>query len=70
VSFRIATLNLARNDKRWEERRELIAQQLAHLKPDIVSLNEIWLPSQSGPYGLYIIARSRWQADSSGLEAV
>ena len=41
MSFRVATLNLERNEKRWEERRELILQQLAALRPDIFSLNEI-----------------------------
>lgn len=48
MSFRIATLNLARNEKRWEERRELIVQQLAELRPDVFSLNEIWLPVETG----------------------
>jgi hypothetical protein len=27
MSFRVATLNLARHEKRWESRRELIVQQ-------------------------------------------
>jgi endonuclease/exonuclease/phosphatase family metal-dependent hydrolase len=48
MSFRAATLNLARNEKRWEERRELIVQQLADLRPHIFALNEIWLPIQTG----------------------
>ncbi len=59
MSFRIATLNLARNEKRWQERPELIAQQLAQVKPDILSLNEIWLPDQTGRW-----LRKRAQADS------
>lgn len=48
MSFRIATLNLERNEKRWIERRELIIQQLAMIEPDIFCLNEIWLPTQTG----------------------
>jgi endonuclease/exonuclease/phosphatase family metal-dependent hydrolase len=48
MSFRIATLNLARNEKRWEQRRELIIQQLVEVKPHVFSLNEIWLPLQTG----------------------
>lgn len=48
MSFRIATLNLERNEKRWIERRELIIQQLAMIELDIFCLNEIWLPTQTG----------------------
>jgi endonuclease/exonuclease/phosphatase family metal-dependent hydrolase len=48
MSFRIATLNLGRNEKRWEQRRDLIVQQLAAVKPDVFALNEIWLPLQTG----------------------
>ena len=47
MSFRVATLNLERNEKRWEERRELILQELGDLKPDLFALNEIWLPPQT-----------------------
>jgi len=45
--LRIATLNLEQNHKRWEARRELIAQQFADLNPDIWALNEIHIPTQS-----------------------
>jgi endonuclease/exonuclease/phosphatase family metal-dependent hydrolase len=48
MNFRIATLNLEQNHKRWELRRELIAAQLGELKPDILALNEICLPAQAG----------------------
>jgi endonuclease/exonuclease/phosphatase family metal-dependent hydrolase len=48
VSFRVATVNLERNEKRWSERRELFVDQLATLRPDIFALNEIWLPSKTG----------------------
>ena len=45
---RIATLNLEQDHKCWETRRELIAAQLEELNPDILALNEIHLPSQTG----------------------
>jgi endonuclease/exonuclease/phosphatase family metal-dependent hydrolase len=46
--LRIATLNTFQNQKCWELRRELIAQQLAALKPDILALNEIYPPLETG----------------------
>ncbi|MEX0805632.1 MAG: endonuclease/exonuclease/phosphatase family protein [Candidatus Binatia bacterium] len=46
--LRIATLNLEQNHKCWELRRELIAQQLEDLRPDLFALNEICLPAQTG----------------------
>lgn len=48
MSFRVATLNLARNEKRWEERRELIVRQFGELKPDIIALNEISIGLETG----------------------
>jgi endonuclease/exonuclease/phosphatase family metal-dependent hydrolase len=48
--FRIATLNLEQNHKRWPERRELIVQQLGELKPDMLALNEICVPEQTGQW--------------------
>jgi endonuclease/exonuclease/phosphatase family metal-dependent hydrolase len=61
MTLRIATLNLEQNHKCWEQRRELIAAQLSELNPDIVALNEIHSPSQTG----------RWlqQAASSRMAA-
>jgi endonuclease/exonuclease/phosphatase family metal-dependent hydrolase len=48
MALRIATLNLEQNHKRWELRRKLIAAQLAELKPNILALNEICFPAQTG----------------------
>jgi len=48
VSFRVATLNLAQTEKRWEERRELIVNQLGDLRPDIFTLNEIAIVPGTG----------------------
>ncbi|MGH7926502.1 MAG: endonuclease/exonuclease/phosphatase family protein, partial [Candidatus Binatia bacterium] len=46
--IRIATLNLEQNHKCWQLRRELIAAQLAELNPDMLALNEIHIPTQTG----------------------
>jgi len=46
--LRIATFNLEQDHKCWEARRELIAAQLIKLNPDILALNEIHIPSQTG----------------------
>jgi endonuclease/exonuclease/phosphatase family metal-dependent hydrolase len=46
--LRIATLNLEQNHKRWDARRELIVQQWGELKPDLLALNEIYIPEQTG----------------------
>jgi endonuclease/exonuclease/phosphatase family metal-dependent hydrolase len=48
MSLRVATLNLEQDHKCWEQRRNLIAAQLADLKPDILALNEVSFPSQTG----------------------
>jgi endonuclease/exonuclease/phosphatase family metal-dependent hydrolase len=46
--FRIATFNLEQDHKRWDARRELIAAQMIDLNPDLLALNEIHLPTQTG----------------------
>ena len=46
--FRVATLNLEQDQRRWETRRNLVAAQFAKLRPDIWALNEIHIPSQTG----------------------
>lgn len=46
--IRIASLNLEQDHKRWEARRELVVTQLGELNPDILALNELHIPSQSG----------------------
>lgn len=62
MSFRVATLNLARDEKRWEERRELIVQQLGELRPDIVALNEISTNLETGRW-LQKVVRERFGID-------
>ena len=46
--LRIATLNLEQNHKCWQTRREFIVEQLGDLKPDMLALNEIHIPEQTG----------------------
>jgi endonuclease/exonuclease/phosphatase family metal-dependent hydrolase len=58
MTFRIATLNLEQDHKRWPERRELIIEQLGQLQPDIVALNEVCIPHQTGRW-LQLNARER-----------
>ena len=47
MRFRIATLNLEQDHKRWEARRPFIVAELARLKPDVMAFNEICVPRQS-----------------------
>jgi hypothetical protein len=46
--FRVATLNLEQNHKRWDLRRELVIDQLVALQPDVMACNESCLPLQTG----------------------
>jgi endonuclease/exonuclease/phosphatase family metal-dependent hydrolase len=47
MHFRVATLNMEQDHKRWEARRSLIIGQLGALKPDILALNEVCIPRQT-----------------------
>ncbi len=48
MSFRAALLNLEQDHRRWGQRRNLVAKQLADLAPDIFAMNEICMPKQTG----------------------
>lgn len=48
MTWRIATLNLEQDHKRWEARRELIMQHAGVLRPDVWALNEICIAQQTG----------------------
>lgn len=48
MGFRIAMLNMERDEKRWEKRRELIIDQLGELKPDLFAVNEVSIHLQTG----------------------
>jgi endonuclease/exonuclease/phosphatase family metal-dependent hydrolase len=45
--IRLVTFNMEQDHKRWETRRELIAEQLVALKPDVLALNEVCVPLQT-----------------------
>lgn len=45
--FKIVTINLEQDRKRWAERNKLISAGLADLRPDIISFNEVCVPIQS-----------------------
>jgi len=47
MNFRVATLNLEQDHKRWDARRALIIEQLGALKPDVFAMNEVCIPRQS-----------------------
>jgi endonuclease/exonuclease/phosphatase family metal-dependent hydrolase len=48
MTFRVATLNLEQDHKRWDERRALVVDQLTALQPDVIAFNEICMPLQTG----------------------
>ena len=44
MTFRVATLNMEQDHKRWDQRRDLIATQMGELAPNLFALNEICIP--------------------------
>jgi endonuclease/exonuclease/phosphatase family metal-dependent hydrolase len=44
MRFRVATLNLEQDHKRWAQRRALIDDGIATLKPDLMAFNEVCVP--------------------------
>ena len=47
MMFRVATLNMEQDHKRWDTRRDLIVEQLGEIDPDLFAMNEVCLPRQS-----------------------
>jgi hypothetical protein len=47
MSFRIVTLNLEQDHKRWAARQPLIIDEIARLAPDLIAFNEVCVPLQS-----------------------
>src|SRR5881392_2954954 len=47
MQFRVATLNLEQNHKRWSDRHPLISAEIAALRPDVVAFNEVSVPHQT-----------------------
>jgi endonuclease/exonuclease/phosphatase family metal-dependent hydrolase len=47
MQFRVVTLNLEQDHKRWDARRDLINAEIGRLKPDLMAFNEVCIPLQS-----------------------
>jgi endonuclease/exonuclease/phosphatase family metal-dependent hydrolase len=47
LQFRIVTLNLEQDHKRWSDRHPLISAEIAALKPDVIAFNEVSVPLQT-----------------------
>jgi endonuclease/exonuclease/phosphatase family metal-dependent hydrolase len=47
MRFRVTTLNLEQDHKRWVARRPLIVDEIARLAPDLIALNEVCVPLRS-----------------------
>ena len=47
MQFRVATLNLEQDHKRWNARRALVIEQLGAVKPDVLALNEVCMPERT-----------------------
>jgi endonuclease/exonuclease/phosphatase family metal-dependent hydrolase len=62
MRFRVATLNLEQDHKRWEARRDLVLEQLGSLRPDIMALNEVCIPLQTARW-LQKNAKDRYAID-------
>ena len=58
MQFRVAILNHQKAMDRWERRRELVVEQLGDLRPDVLALNEIDMPTESARW-LQRVSRER-----------
>ena len=47
MRFRVVTLNLEQDHKRWDERCPLVVDGMKALQPDIIALNEVSIPRQT-----------------------
>jgi beta-glucosidase len=47
MQFRVVTLNLEQDHKRWSARQSLISAEIAALRPDVISFNEVSVPLQT-----------------------
>lgn len=62
----IVTFNLLNKPSRWEERRQLIAAELAQIQPDLIALQEValpdntaaWLAEQLGAYTVHVSSKT------------
>lgn len=47
MQFRVVTLNLEQDNKRWSDRHPLISSEIAALRPGLVAFNEVSVPLQT-----------------------
>jgi endonuclease/exonuclease/phosphatase family metal-dependent hydrolase len=47
MQFRVVTLNLEQDHKRWSDRHPLISAEIAGLRPDVIAFNEVSVPLQT-----------------------
>src|SRR6476659_4902143 len=47
MQFRVVTLNLEQDHKRWRERQKLISAEIAAMTPDVIAFNEVSVPLQT-----------------------
>jgi hypothetical protein len=47
MQFRVVTLNLEQDHKRWSDRHPLISAEIATLRPDVIAFNEVSVPLQT-----------------------
>jgi hypothetical protein len=50
MQFRVVTLNLEQDHKRWSRRHPLISAEIADLKPDGIAFNEVSVPLQTAKF--------------------
>jgi endonuclease/exonuclease/phosphatase family metal-dependent hydrolase len=58
----VATINLRNNANRWLQRRQLLVAQVVDAAPDLVSLQEISLPINQGPW---LCSQINWRISGS-----
>jgi len=47
MQFRVVTLNLEQDHKRWAGRQSMISAETAALRPDVIAFNEVSVPLQT-----------------------
>ena len=47
MRFRVVTLNLEQDHKRWDDRSRLVVEGMKTLQPDIIALNEVSIVRQT-----------------------
>jgi endonuclease/exonuclease/phosphatase family metal-dependent hydrolase len=75
AQLRIVTINILNDLSQWDARRELLAQGLADVQPDLIALQEVnlptknsaWLAGQLGMQHQYITPKSGPESHSEGI---